>query len=977
MFINLCNHSYYSLLMSSMSIDDIIQYALKNKQKYVCLTDFNVMYGAIEFYNKAIANNLKPIIGLNIIYNDIELYLIAKNNQGYKNLVKISSLVMSNKQFDINEYINDLYIITNDSDDFKFLKSKDNTFSFKDNKDNSIAAKPVYFETKDDFVLIKALKAIKNSVLLEELKDDNQYIDNYLISEVEAQKLYSKTALDNLNKLVSSCEWTIEQNKKNLIIKFDKDKDSRILLQSLCVNNLKQKFPADVPSEYLIRLRYELDVINKMEFNDYFLIVQDYVGFAKHQGILVGPGRGSAAGSLVSYLLNITTIDPIKHNLIFERFLNPQRVTMPDIDVDFMDERRNEVVEYLLDRYGQEHVAHIITFQRMKAKMSMRDAGRILGMSRGIIDGICKLLTDDFDQITDKNIQKELDQYQKDYPLLFKIAYKLQNLPRQTGLHAAGIVLSSLNLTDIVPIQDSSDGISSTQYSMEYLEPLGLIKMDILGLINLSVISQTIKLIQLNQGKTIDLYQISMNDQKVFRSIASGKTNGIFQLESSGMTDLIMKIKPTSIEDISICSALYRPGPQKNIPTYLANKKNPSQIKYLNDDIKSILSSTYNVIIYQEHVIQIVQKIAGFSLAQADLFRRAISKKNVEKLAQLKKNFIEGGIKNGYDEQTVNRIFDYIFSFANYGFNHSHSLAYSYISYWLAYLGYYYPIEFYTVLLINNNGITDKISEYINEAKSLGINIIPPNINLSDISFSIHNHKSIVIGFNIIKGIGSSLSSKLIAIRNKQKDKKFNSLYSCIKELKNNGISLKALETLVYAGILDEVEKQYSRYWIINNLSSIYDNVDNILPNGKCVTKININNDQPQPKDLEELNRKQFELTGLSFVEHPIIKIKKSYKGEINDLVSLNDLFKSNDNNYYHVMVLVNNVRRITDKNGRAMAFIGIEDETKSIGRMPIFWTSYAKLSSLLNEGNVLILTIKRDFRNPNTLIIVKGIEVK
>ena len=508
----------------------------------------------------------------------------------------------------------------------------------------------------------------------------------------------------------------------------------------MCVNSLNKMFAKqiNIPENYLYRLKYELEVIDKMGFNDYFLVVQDYVNYAKNKGIIVGPGRGSAAGSLVAFLLGITTVDPIKNNLIFERFLNPQRSTMPDIDVDFMDDRRNEVVEYLFEKYSKNNVAHIIIFQRMKAKMVIRDVGRILSMNRVIIDSICSILTDNFDELyQETKTAKALQQFQKEYPELFRIAIKLLNFPRQTGLHAAGVVLSSANLTDIVPIQNSADGLLCTQYSMEYLEPLGLIKMDILGLINLTTLNQSITAIEKNHGVKIDLYNIPLNDQKVFNYISAGNTTGIFQLESPGMTRLVTRIKPRNIEDISICSALYRPGPQKNINIYLKNRTHPEEISYLNNDIRKILEPTCNIIIYQEQVIQIVQKIAGFSLADADSFRRAISKKQVSKLASLKKSFIDGGIKNGYSEQKVNEIFDYIFEFANYGFNHSHSLAYSYISYWLAYIAYYYPLEFYSTLLMSNDASTEKINQYINEAKNSGIEVLPPNINLSEYTFSI------------------------------------------------------------------------------------------------------------------------------------------------------------------------------------------------------------------------------------------------
>jgi DNA polymerase-3 subunit alpha len=420
-----------------------------------------------------------------------------------------------------------------------------------------------------------------------------------------------------------------------------------------------------------------------MNFSDYFLVVQDYVTFAKDHNILVGPGRGSVAGSLTAYVLGITNVDPIANNLIFERFLNSQRINMPDIDIDFMDTRRNEIIEYLFNHYHKNHVAHIITFQRMKAKMAIRDVGRILSLDLSIVNKIAKSFTVEYDLNIPQAIKDNsvIANYAKQYPTLFDLANKFVNYPRQIGIHAAGVIITDESLEEIIPIQNSTDGIYSTQYSMEYLEPLGLIKMDILGLVNLTIIAQTLELIKQNHNTNINLENISLNDQKVFKQLSKGDTVGIFQLESPGMTNLITKIKPSSIEDISITSALFRPGPQKNIATYIANKANLDSIKYLNKDFEQVLNSTYNIIIYQEQVIEIVQRVANYSLAEADSFRRAISKKNATKLNELGKEFIQAAIRNKYSKTEAQEIYDYIFEFANYGFNHSHSLAYSYISY--------------------------------------------------------------------------------------------------------------------------------------------------------------------------------------------------------------------------------------------------------------------------------------------------------
>ena len=975
MFVNLCVHSYFSLLMSSISIDDIINFALKNKQKYVCLTDFNNMYGAMEFYNKALENNLKPIIGLHVVYENEHLYLIAKDNSGYHNLLKISSKIMTNQQYRLNDYSESLFILTDDINCLTWLKSKVNCYSLNQTKPNPIAARPVFYEEKDDVIFVKALNAIANEKKLQDY-DSNSNFDNFsLLNESEAKEIFNSESLKNLNTLVEQCTWTLNLNSKHYIIKYQEGKQSNILLQTMCVNSLNKMFAKqkNIPENYLYRLKYELEVIDKMGFNDYFLVVQDYVNYAKNKGIIVGPGRGSAAGSLVAFLLGITTVDPIKNNLIFERFLNPQRSTMPDIDVDFMDDRRNEVVEYLFEKYSKNNVAHIIIFQRMKAKMVIRDVGRILSMNRVIIDSICSILTDSFDELyQETKTAKALQQFQKEYPELFRIAIKLLNFPRQTGLHAAGVVLSSVNLTDIVPIQNSADGLLCTQYSMEYLEPLGLIKMDILGLINLTTLNQSITAIEKNHGVKINLYNIPLNDQRVFNYISAGNTTGIFQLESPGMTRLVTRIKPSNIEDISICSALYRPGPQKNINIYLKNRTHPEEISYLNDDIRKILKPTCNIIIYQEQVIQIVQKIAGFSLADADSFRRAISKKQVSKLASLKKSFIDGGIKNGYSEQKVNEIFDYIFEFANYGFNHSHSLAYSYISYWLAYIAYYYPLEFYSTLLMSNDASTEKINQYINEAKNSGIEVLPPNINLSEYTFSIWNKQKIVLGFNVTKGIGVNACAKIIKTRQIQPNCQFNNLMLCIRDLKNNGVTFNIIKLLAESGCFDSLNKEHDLYWLVNNIKVIYDNCDKIGLNGKPVIAMNFNNNKPSEADLIELNNRQYELLGISFKEHPLVQVRSKYKDSGFELFSIKEIFDDSKNSFFHVLCVITDVRETTDSKGKKMAFLKIEDETRRASGI-VFSSVYPKIVEQLQPKNVVVLSVRKNLQKEGNLIVLNG----
>ncbi|GHU50070.1 hypothetical protein FACS189459_3250 [Bacilli bacterium] len=504
-----------------------------------------------------------------------------------------------------------------------------------------------------------------------------------MLLDEEAAILFSKSQLDNLTEMLKSINIVFPEKYKNNFVKYKKNSDPNKIIYELCLNNANEIFNNKVPVEYKDRIDYEISIISQMGFSDYFLVVQDYVNYAKNNNISVGPGRGSAVGSLVSYLLKITEVDPIKHGLIFERFLNPDRIGMPDIDIDFEDAKRNMVTKYLYDKYGSEHIAHIITFQKMKAKMAIRDVGRVLEMPLIIINSIVKYFgfDNENDIVKAINDSKELKEFNNKYPLLFELSNRILNFPRQVGIHASGVIVSDEPLTNIIPIQTSSDIIYSTQCSMDYLEEMGLIKLDILGLSNLSSISQMIELIHKNYQKNINCLDIPLDDSLIFKKLSNGDTSGIFQLESPGMTNLIIRIKPTSIEDISICSALFRPGPQKNIPTYLFNKQNPNDIVYINDVFKKILSSTYGIIIYQEQVIEIIKEICNFSTAQSDTFRKIISKKQIEKMNKIKDEFISAAINNKYTLDQANEIFNYMYEFANYGFNHAHSIAYSYISY--------------------------------------------------------------------------------------------------------------------------------------------------------------------------------------------------------------------------------------------------------------------------------------------------------
>lgn len=822
MFININIHSHYSLLNSSISLQQIIDYSLHNKIEYACLSDINNMYACIEFYDLAKKNNLKPIIGLEFDYNKTRLVAYAINYQGYLKLIDWSSSVMMNQDFFVKTSdLENIILIAKtpgiEFDHYNFYQSYDQT------KLNAIAVKSVHYLQSKDEKIYKTLLALKNNKKLSDYNDIS--FDAKLLNQDEATEIFSSNAINNLNKILKQIDLEILNLPSNIPVYDSKNKTtSREILTQLCVEGLIKRLNSKdgkLPINYLQRLKYELEIISEKSFDDYFLIVYDFINFAKYNNIIVGPGRGSAAGSLVAYALYITDIDPILHKLVFERFLNPTRKSMPDIDTDIMDARRDEVINYIFDKYTNDNVSYIVTFQHIKAKMAIRDVGRVLGIDLKVVDKIAKMVDSTYEGTllelvnSDKKLQKEYQFHEE----LFEIANSLINFPRQVGTHAAGIILSKDKLRSIIPIQKGIDERPLSQYSMDYLERFGLIKIDLLGLKNLTIIQNVIKRIKKTTNKHIDLAEIDLNDQNVFYDLTQGKTNGIFQLESPGMRNVLMRLKPKTLEDISIVSAIYRPGAQKSIDEFLINKSKPETVSYLNQEIKEILESTYGIIIYQEQVMEIVQKVASFNAAESDNFRRAISKKDEEVILGLKKNFILGAEKNNYSQTIANDIFNYVLRFASYGFNHSHSIAYSYISYFLAYLKHYYPLEFFSVLLTQNASSVAKIKEYVNEIKEYNILMVGPNLIKSNEDFSISVKNNIIyFGFKIIKGFGTELIKKIKLA----KESPMNTFEEAIIALKNANISLKNIEILIKIGAFDHFG--FNRLFLINNLEEIYNN---------------------------------------------------------------------------------------------------------------------------------------------------------
>lgn len=954
---NLNVYSYYSLLKSTLSIDDIIDFSLDNKLDYAILTDFNLS-GSIEFYNKCLFKKIKPIIGLEINYQESNLILIAKNYQGFSNLIKISSYISINKLFNLDEYLNnDLFII-----------SKNNNY---DNKNldvwysDDIYINTVKYKSINDYSTYRILEAIDKEVLIDNFNEFDDKLNQYFFLDSDDINL-NENQKQNFKKVILDTNLIIDDFKIRLpVFKNNKNMSSKEYLKTMCLIGLKERLnPKDgnVDRIYIDRLLYELDVITQLKFEDYFLIVSDFILFAKNNQIIIGPGRGSAAGSLVSYCLFITELDPIKYNLIFERFLNINRKSLPDIDIDVMDTRRDELIEYIFNKYSLEMTSQIITFQRMKYKTAIRDVGRILKIPLVIIDNISKNLptTLEVDLIEYVKKDKNLKYFYEEYPLLFKISKNLYNVPRQYSTHAAGILIANEKMECIIPIQKALNNYQISQYSMEYLEMFGLNKIDILGLRNLTIIYETLTLIKSNRNKDIDINKIDLNDANLYHEISNANTLGIFQLESPGMRNTLLKIKPKNMEDISITSALFRPGPQMMINDYVKTRNDPKLIKYLNDDFKKILSSTNGFCIYQEQVIELIKTTTGFDAAKADIFRRAISKKKIELFSSMKDEFISSAIKNNYQEAEANNIYNLIAEFANYGFNHSHSLSYSFISYQMMHLKHYYPLEFIITLLSNNESSNLKNNIYLTEAKRNKIKILNVNILKSQLRFSIYEN-SLLFGLLTIKGIGNGTADKIIKIRDQEN---LNTYEEIISSFIKNGISEKVIQILIKVGSFDIFD--VDRNFLLENINHIAKNQEAINPETNKPIFDHTHNMNFEKMSEELKAEYENEYLGFSFSNDHNIKKYELYKDEYN-LSLISDSIIDVE---FNCLVEIKQINIRKTKTNNNMAFIKLKEMDLDYSLA----TFNDKIISSFKINKFYILKVRNKNNKLDILSIIKDI---
>ena len=972
--------SVYSLLSSMCTIDGIVSYGRKYGYTHLGLVDRNVLAGAMSFKKACKKAGIHPIYGLEFELRVEDrthvVVLYARNDTGFSNLMKLSSHICTQDDKTVsidllNRYREDCNLVLL-SDDMPLTYAADRDLDLQEmtdrqrmlfgnytvglmdhdiainaNRDRKIkevlkrnripmiALNRTYYLERDDCEDYEILKCIRDKKIYQ---NDTTVLESgrYLLDSHEYDSLYEREELINTDLFAEDCRVGMAFETSLPLYENKKGIPSKEYLVALCREGLKRRLKNDVPEAYQKRLDYELGVILKMHFEDYFLIVYDFILYAKKQNILVGPGRGSAAGSLVSYCLGITDIDPLKYGLLFERFLNPERISMPDIDTDFPDDRRDEVIRYVRDRYGIEHVGHIITYGTLKAKQVLRDVGRVLDYPSREIDGICKLIPNVVNMDLDKAyatlpLFKQKIESEQRYRKLYQIARKLEFFPRHESTHAAGIVMSRKALDEVVPVIRIEDDIYSTQYTMEHLEELGLIKMDFLGLRNLGIIAEITEDIQKNED--FNLKEIPLDDSKTFELIRDVNVSGVFQLESSGMRNLIRKMKPVSFEEIAVAIALFRPGPMKNIPIFLENRSHPERVVYLHPNLKPILEETYGIIVYQEQIINIARVMAGFTYGKADILRKAMSKKKLSELEKLYPDFIDGCLKKGYDRQLSEKVYELILEFANYGFGKAHSIAYAMVAYQLAYLKANYPLYFYKALLNGVIGSQSKTYDYIAECLNIKQKVKGISLNESGSTYQIKD-QAIVMPFGICKDVGSISAAKIMEEREKGP---FKDYIDAVKRLTLNGVEKNVLENLIYAGAFDGFG--YSRHTMINALSNV------ILYANAHRGEVSLMNDFDDTPIIEQLKddnmilaENEKNVLGFYFSFNPVADVKKKNNIRTDSLYQLSGQIGT-----VKGFGLIKRVKSLRTRKGDMMAFVDLVDDKGelSLAVMPKLYEQY------------------------------------
>lgn len=1040
-FTHLHVHSHYSLLDGLAKIDELVEKAKATGMDALAITDHGAMYGVVEFYKKAMAIGIKPIIGVEAYITtgsrldktagkaDIKhhLILLAKNKTGYHNLIKLvtksylegfyykpridweilkeyheglialsacpqgevpSALAsddLSKAKKIATEYAklfgkNHFYLeLMDHPNDLEQVRINEKLIKLaKETNLPLVATNDVHYLNKEDAEVHDVLLCVQMVRTVEEKDRMTMLGEDYsLKTPDEMIRAFRNVpeAIKNTQKIAEMCNVKLELDKIELPhFPLPDNKNADDYLEELCKKGLKQRYNKENIEEAKKQFKFELSVIKKTGFASYFLIVQDVVNWAKNQGIVVGPGRGSAAGSIVSYLLNITNIDPLKYNLLFERFLNPERISMPDIDMDFADTRRDEVVAYVTQKYGADHVAQIITFGTMAARAAIRDAGRALGYPYSFCDQLSKMipfgfsLKDALERVPELSQSYDTDDQTKK---LIDIAKKLEGVARHASTHACGIVITKNSLDFYTPRQfaPQDENAIVSQYEMHSIEALGLLKMDFLGLKNLTTIETTLNLIKNLHGIKLNIDNIPLDDKKTFELFRKANTVGVFQLESSGMRKYLQKLKPNDMEDIIAMVALYRPGPMELIPEYIARKHEEKQIHYAHPKLEPILKNTYGIAVYQEQLMQIAKDLAGFTMSEADVLRKAVGKKIRKLLEQQADKMIEGMIKNGVEKETAQGIWDSIEPFAQYGFNRSHATCYALIAYQTAYLKANYPEEFLTSLMQAEQKDLDRINILIDEAKKTGIQVLPPDINESFDNFTLIPPKFIRFGLAAVKNVGHNVVSAIVA------ERKQNGPYKTMADFlirlspktgESTIINKKSLESLIRAGafdtlgprkeLLDKIEDllEFSKEsQKTKNLrqTSLFGEEPISQKNQLLFTNGNGNGEKRKLLHEEILWEK--ELLGMYISDHPLNGHKEFLRQQT---TQIKDLIKEKKDSRVKVAGVIIKITKFITKSGKPMLFVKIEDLTGTI-EILVFATILEKNPTIWQEGKIVILT--------------------
>lgn len=1055
-FTHLHVHTEYSLLDGSAKINDLLDRTKELGMESIAITDHGAMFGVIDFYKAAKDKGVKPIIGCEVYVaartrfdkepidaRSYHLVLLAENNEGYQNLIKMVSLAYiegfyRRPRIDLDllrenhtglialgaclagpvsrKLLNDEYDAAKEmaltleeimgKGNF-FLEIQDHGMQ-QQQKVNQLTLRladelDIPLVATNDVHYIQAEDANPHEVLLciqtgKTMEDEDRMVYEggqfYLKSPEEMAKLfpYAQEALANTNKIAERCNVSFTFHELKLP-KFDvpDGKTAEQYLRELCYAGLHKRYNP-VTKELEDRLEYELGIIIQMGFVDYFLITGDFIRYAKDQGIPVGPGRGSAAGSIVAYTLEITNIDPIKYQLLFERFLNPERVSMPDIDIDFCYERRQEVIDYVIRKYGVDRVSQIITFGTLAAKAAIRDVGRAINMPYAEVDKVAKMIPNELKITIKKALEMNSDLkalYESDEKVKYLIdtSMKLEGLPRHSSMHAAGVVISNRPVMEYVPLS-ASDGAVTTQYTMTTLEELGLLKMDFLGLRTLTVIDNAVKLVEKNHGIKIDIDHIDDADPKVYELIASGSTEGIFQLESAGMKNFMKELKPNCLEDIIAGVSLYRPGPMDFIPKYIAGKEDMHNITYTHPSLEPILENTYGCIVYQEQVMQIVRDLAGYSLGRSDLLRRAMGKKKIDVMNKEREIFLHGDgdtvpgcVANGIPEEVANQIFDEMVDFAKYAFNKSHAAAYAVVAYQTAYLKTYYKVEFMAALMTSVMDNSSKITGYIDTCRKMDIKVLPPDINEGHAFFDAKDGH-IIYGLAAIKNVGKNMIDRIVEER--EKGGSFKSLTDFYNRMESKDTNKRSIESLILAGAFDKLGGKRSQYMAVykqianginlsrkNNISGQMDFFG--LGGNEAVEDKDHLPDIPEFDSKDLLNYEK-DVMGIYLSGHPLDKVRETLETYTN--------FKSNqliiredeeDNVEDGQAVTVGGIlvekKVIFTKMNKKMAFLTLED---TVGTMEVivFPNLYEKFARI-NEERVFVVKGRVSIKEETNAVIL------